>query len=155
MGAHDCVDEAQAKAVPRLRAAGVEAGEAAEDMLMLGQRNPWTVFAHQQDCIAARLLDMLPAVVTATGGTLPILMDGGVRQGSDIVKALALGAKAVLVGRPQFHALAAAGIAGAAHMLHLLRTELELAMIQTGVQNVRFLCNDHVGRRLTRDIVNF
>jgi len=100
-------------------------------------------------------LDMLPAVVTATGGTLPILMDGGVRQGSDIVKALALGAKAVLVGRPQFHALAVAGIVGAAHMLHLLRTELELAMIQTGVQNVRFLCNDHVGRRFTRDIVSF
>ena len=76
-------------------------------------------------------LDMLPAMVEAAGG-LPVLMDSGVRRGTDILKALALGARAVLVGRPQLHALAVAGVPGVAHMLHLLRAELELAMAQTG-----------------------
>ena len=76
-------------------------------------------------------LDMLPAMVEAADG-LPVLMDSGVRRGTDILKALALGARAVLVGRPQLHALAVAGVPGVAHMLHLLRAELELAMAQTG-----------------------
>lgn len=59
-------------------------------------------------------------------------MDGGVRQGTDVLKAIALGASAVLLGRPQMHALAVAGMLGVAHMLYLLRAELELAMAQTG-----------------------
>jgi hypothetical protein len=63
---------------------------------------------------------------------LPLLMDSGVRQGTDVLKAIALGANAVLLGRPQMHALAVAGMLGTAHMLYLLRAELELAMAQTG-----------------------
>ena len=62
----------------------------------------------------------------------PLLLDSGVRQGTDVLKALALGANAVMLGRPQLHALAVAGMLGVAHMLYSLRAELELAMAQTG-----------------------
>lgn len=77
-------------------------------------------------------LEVLPAIVEATGGEAPLLLDGGVRRGTDVAKALALGASAVLLGRPQIHGLAVAGLAGVAHMLHLLRAELELTMAQLG-----------------------
>lgn len=75
-------------------------------------------------------LEVLPAIAQAVH--VPLLLDSGVRWGTDVVKALALGASAVLVGRPQLHALACAGWLGVAHMLHLLRSELELAMAQLG-----------------------
>ena len=84
-------------------------------------------------------LDLLPAVAEATQGQVPLLLDGGVRQGTDVVKGLAVGAKAVLVGRPQMHALAVAGMPGLAHMIHLLRTELEAAMAQLGCPRVDLL----------------
>lgn len=74
----------------------------------------------------------LPAIVAAARGQLPVLVDGGVRSGSDVFKALALGAQAVLVGRPALWGLAAAGAAGAAHVLRLLRDELDLVMAQCG-----------------------
>ena len=77
-------------------------------------------------------LEVLPAIRAATPAHIPLLMDGGVRQGTDVLKAIALGASAVLLGRPQMHALAVAGMLGVAHMLYLLRAELELAMAQTG-----------------------
>lgn len=77
-------------------------------------------------------LDMLPAMVEAVEDRIPLLLDSGVRHGTDVLKALALGARATLVGRPQLHALAVAGVQGVAHMLHILRTELELAMAHTG-----------------------
>lgn len=77
-------------------------------------------------------LDALPAIAAAVGREIPLLLDGGIRRGTDILQALALGATAVLVGRPQLHALAVAGIPGVAHMLLMLRTELELAMVHTG-----------------------
>jgi len=81
-------------------------------------------------------LDVLGSVVEATGGKVPLLMDGGVRTGSDVVKALALGAAAVLIGRPQLHALAVAGTAGVAHAIHLLRTETEAVMAQLGCRDI-------------------
>lgn len=77
-------------------------------------------------------LEVLPAIRAALPGSIPLLMDSGVRLGTDVLKALAMGANAVMVGRPQMHALAVAGMLGVAHMLHLLRAELELAMAQTG-----------------------
>ena len=77
-------------------------------------------------------LEVLPAIRAALPGSIPLLMDSGVRQGTDVLKAVAMGANAVMVGRPQMHALAVAGMLGVAHMLHLLRAELELAMAQTG-----------------------
>jgi 4-hydroxymandelate oxidase len=61
-----------------------------------------------------------------------LLLDGGVRRGTDVLKALALGADAVLIGRPCVHGLAVAGAVGVAHVLHILRAELEVAMTLTG-----------------------
>jgi 4-hydroxymandelate oxidase len=81
-------------------------------------------------------LEVMPGMIDAVGGKVPLLLDGGVRGGTDIAKALALGAAAVLIGRPQMHALAVAGMAGVAHMLHILRAELELAMAQLGCRTV-------------------
>ena len=81
-------------------------------------------------------LDVLASVAEATDGTVPLLLDGGVRTGSDVVKAVALGASAVLIGRPQLHALAVAGMAGVAHAIHLLRTETEAVMAQLGCRDL-------------------
>lgn len=81
-------------------------------------------------------IDLLPAVVREVGADVPVLMDGGVRRGTDILRALALGARAVLIGRPYIFALAAAGAVGVAHVLRLLRAELELAMALTGCADV-------------------
>lgn len=77
-------------------------------------------------------LQALPAVVQAVAGQVLVLMDGGIRRGTDIFIALALGAQAVLIGRPYIYALAVAGAAGVAHVLHLLRTELEMTMTLAG-----------------------
>ncbi|QNP50589.1 alpha-hydroxy-acid oxidizing protein [Diaphorobacter aerolatus] len=77
-------------------------------------------------------IEVLPAIRAVVPSHVPLILDSGVRFGTDIVKALALGATTVLVGRPQLHALAVAGMPGVAHMLHVLRAELELAMAQTG-----------------------
>jgi 4-hydroxymandelate oxidase len=75
---------------------------------------------------------LLPRIAEAVGDTLPLLVDGGIRRGTDVLKALALGARAVLIGRPQVQALAVAGAHGVAHVLRLLRDELEIAMALTG-----------------------
>ncbi|MCY4389630.1 MAG: alpha-hydroxy acid oxidase [Desulfurellaceae bacterium] len=77
-------------------------------------------------------LTALPRVRAAVGPDFLVLLDGGIRRGTDVFKALALGANAVLVGRPQVYALAVAGALGVAHMLRLLREELEVTMALTG-----------------------
>ena len=74
----------------------------------------------------------LPGLAEAAGDDLPLLVDGGIQRGADILKAVALGARAVLLGRPLLWGLATAGAAGAAHVLRLLRDEFELAMAQCG-----------------------
>jgi 4-hydroxymandelate oxidase len=81
-------------------------------------------------------LDALPEVVEAVAGRLPVLMDGGVRRGTDVVKALALGAVAVMVGRPAAWGLAAEGEDGVAGVLEILRAEVENAMALTGCRSV-------------------
>ncbi len=75
---------------------------------------------------------MLPRIAQAVGASMPLLVDGGIRRGTDILKAMALGAHAVLVGRPAVWGLANAGAAGVAHVLRLLRDELEIAMALCG-----------------------
>lgn len=89
---------------------------------------------------------LLPAVVRALGGRMPVLVDGGVRRGTDVLKALALGARAVLVGRPQVHALAVAGAHGVAHVLRLLRDELEITMALSGCRHVSEVSADALWR---------
>ncbi len=76
---------------------------------------------------------LLPAVVDAVAGASPVLVDGGIRRGTDVLKALALGADAVLIGRPALYGLANAGANGVAHVIRLLRDELEIAMALTGI----------------------
>ncbi len=78
----------------------------------------------------------LPRIAERVGGALPLLVDGGIRRGTDVLKAAALGARAVLIGRPQLHALAVAGAFGVAHMLRLLRDELEIAMALAGCRTL-------------------
>ncbi len=79
----------------------------------------------------------LPAVAEAVGGDLTVLMDGGVRSGLDVLKALAAGAKACLIGRAWAWALGARGEAGVSHVLEILREELHVAMSLTGCTDVR------------------
>jgi 4-hydroxymandelate oxidase len=79
---------------------------------------------------------LLPAVRAAVGPGVPVLVDGGIRRGTDVLKAVALGADAVLLGRPYVHALAACGALGVAQALRLLRDELEIAMALSGCKTL-------------------
>ena len=88
-------------------------------------------------------LDALPEVAAQVAGRVPVLMDGGVRRGTDVLTALALGASAVLVARPTIWGLAAEGEAGVAGVLEILRAEFENAMALTGCRSV-----DEIGRAL-------
>jgi 4-hydroxymandelate oxidase len=82
---------------------------------------------------AVASLDALPAVVEAVAGRGEVLMDGGIRRGSDVLKALALGARAVLIGRPTYWGLALGGAGGVQHILELLRAELALDLMLCGI----------------------
>lgn len=89
----------------------------------------------QLDHVAATL-DALPRIVDAVGDQLTVLLDSGVRRGTDIVTALALGAKAVLIGRAYLYGLAAGGEGGVAHALDILDEELRMAMALTGCTRI-------------------
>jgi 4-hydroxymandelate oxidase len=91
-------------------------------------------------------LDALPEIVDAVAGRVPILMDGGVRRGTDVVKALALGATAVLVGRPTAWGLAAAGEEGVLDVLRILLVEVENAMTLCGCRTPADVTRDHIAR---------
>ena len=80
---------------------------------------------------------VLPRIADALGGALPLLVDGGIRRGTDVLKAMALGASAVLLGRPYVYGLANAGAVGVAHVLRLLRDELEIAMALCGCRTLQ------------------
>ncbi|MCB1901454.1 alpha-hydroxy acid oxidase [Cognatazoarcus halotolerans] len=84
----------------------------------------------------------LPAITDAVGDSLAVLVDGGIRRGTDILKAIALGADAVLIGRPVIHGLANAGAAGVAHIIRLLRDELEIAMALCGCARIADISSD-------------
>jgi len=81
-------------------------------------------------------IDALPAVARAAGGRIPVLMDGGIRRGTDVLKALASGAAAVLIGRPVIWGLACGGASGVTRVLDLLRLEFEMSMALAGVTRV-------------------
>jgi len=85
---------------------------------------------------ARATIDVLPYSVAAVGGSIPVLIDGGIRRGSDVVKALALGAKACLIGRPQLWGLTVGGEAGVVHLLDIYRREIDRVMGLCGVSRI-------------------
>ena len=91
-------------------------------------------------------MDALPEIVGALNGRLPVLVDSGFRRGTDIVKALAMGASAVGVGRPYLWGLGAFGQSGVERVLQILRRETEAAMRQVGAPTIRDLTPDMVRR---------
>lgn len=97
----------------------------------------------QLDGVAASL-DALPEVVDAVAGRVDVLMDGGVRRGTDVVKALALGARAVLAGRAPLFGLVVDGADGVARVLELLRAEIELALALCGCTSPADVARAHV-----------
>lgn len=99
----------------------------------------------------ARQLDYTPAtisvleeVVHAVRGRIPVLVDGGIRRGTDVFKALALGAQAVLVGRPVIYGLAAKGEKGVRQVMKMLKNELEITMALSGCPSVKEIKRNHV-----------
>lgn len=92
-------------------------------------------------------IECLPEVVEAAAGRIPVVIDGGFRRGTDIFKALALGAKVVCVGRPYIWALAAFGQAGVERVIDMLRLELDLVMKQCGVRSLAEISRASVGFR--------
>lgn len=91
--------------------------------------------ARNLDTVPATI-EALPAVVEQIGGRVPVLVDGGIRRGTDVVKALALGASAVLIGRPYLFALGVAGASGVSRSVTILRRELQIAMALTGRRSI-------------------
>jgi isopentenyl diphosphate isomerase/L-lactate dehydrogenase-like FMN-dependent dehydrogenase len=114
---------------------GVEHGAAAVVVSNHGGR--------QLDGVPASI-DALPRVVEAIAGRAEVLLDSGVRRGVDVLRALALGARAVLVGRPVIFGLAAAGEEGAQHVLQLLREEVELGLRLLGCTSPAEVAREHV-----------
>ena len=88
---------------------------------------------------------LLPEVVEAVAGRMEVYVDGGIRRGSDVVKALALGARAALAGRAPLWGLAADGEAGARRVLELLRDEIELALALCGCTSPAAVTPGHLG----------
>lgn len=102
---------------------GVQAGVAGIMVSNHGGRNLDTVPA---------TIDALPQVADKVAGRVPVFVDGGVRRGTDVLKALAFGASAVLIGRPYVYGLGAAGQAGVTKVLSILQREFQMAMVLTG-----------------------
>jgi isopentenyl diphosphate isomerase/L-lactate dehydrogenase-like FMN-dependent dehydrogenase len=99
----------------------------------------------QLDGVSATI-DALSEIVEAVDGRIDVLLDGGIRRGTDVLKALALGADAVLVGRPALWGLAVGGEQGAGRVLELLRAEVELALQLVGCRTPAELTRAHVAR---------
>lgn len=108
----------------------VEAADAGVDAIVVSNHGGRVL-----DCGQASI-EVLPEIVRAVGGKIEVLIDGGFRRGTDVLKALALGARGVLVGRPICWGLAAAGAEGVAHILQMMTSELERAMLLTNVPDV-------------------
>jgi 4-hydroxymandelate oxidase len=104
----------------------------------------------QLDTVPATI-EVLPQVADAVGGTVPLLLDGGVRRGTDVLKALALGADAVAIGRPVLWGLAVDGEAGVARVLGMLRAELDQALALCGCRSPRDVSPDLIWRKTCRE----
>lgn len=128
-----------------LLAKGVMHPDDAADLLALGC-DGLVVSNHGGRALAAApaSLTVLPAIRARVGAEAVVLLDGGVRTGTDVFKAIALGADAVLIGRPQAHAIAVAGALGLAHLLRLLQDELSTCMALAGRFQVSNIVRDDV-----------
>jgi len=120
----------------------------AEDALLAAEHGAAGVIVsnhggRQLDGVAASL-DALPEVVEAVGERVEVLVDGGVRRGTDVLKALALGARAVLVGRPALWGLAVGGEQGVRDVLELFRAEISLGLTQLGCRSPADVAGAHV-----------
>jgi 4-hydroxymandelate oxidase len=116
---------------------GIEAGEDAELAVMSGADGIIVSNHGGRATETGRgTFDALPEVIQGAAGKIPVMMDGGVRRGTDVYKALALGAKAVGIGRPAAWGLATLGQAGVERVLDILNNELRLAMIGCGARTV-------------------
>jgi isopentenyl diphosphate isomerase/L-lactate dehydrogenase-like FMN-dependent dehydrogenase len=102
--------------------------------------------ARQLDTVPATI-DALPPIVEAVDGKIEVHIDGGIRRGTDVFKAIALGAKAVAVGRPIIWGLAVNGQDGAKHVLDLLRKDFELTMKLCGCQKIQDISDDMIFNR--------
>jgi L-lactate dehydrogenase (cytochrome) len=100
----------------------------------------------QLDCVSASL-QALPEIVNAVGGQIEVLMDGGIRRGTDIVKAICLGARAVLIGRAYAYGLAAAGEAGVSRALEILRDDVERTLRLLGCESIARLNSSYISWR--------
>ena len=103
----------------------------------------------QLDCVPASL-QVLPEIVEAVNGRIEVLMDGGVRRGTDVIKAICLGAKAVLVGRAYAYGLAAGGPAGVRRAIEILRTEMERTLKLLGCPSISALDRSYINVGLSR-----
>lgn len=117
---------------------GVMTAEDAHEAVRRGVSGIWVSNhgARQLDSTAATI-EALPEVIQAVNGRVEVYVDGGVRNGTDVLKALALGARAVFVGRPSVWGLACNGEAGVRQVLELLNHELQVALILCGCRSVR------------------
>lgn len=100
-------------------------------------------------------IQVLPEIVAAVNGQIEVLMDGGVRRGSDVIKAICLGARAVLIGRAYAYGLAAGGPAGVTRAIEMLRTEMERSLKLLGCPSINALDRSYVNvntHRLTREM---
>jgi len=103
-------------------------------------------------------IECLPEIVAAVNGRIPIIVDGGFRRGTDIYKALSLGATAVGIGRPYCWGLGAFGQAGVERVLNLLNRELTIAMMGSGTPTIASIGPDYVldvGHRVERGRMGF
>ncbi len=100
----------------------------------------------QLDTVPATI-EVLPEIAATVAGRIPVLVDGGVRRGTDVVKALALGAQAVLIGRPYLHGLAAGGAEGVAHVQRILLREFRMALALLGCKDLAAVTPAVIWRR--------
>lgn len=96
---------------------------------------------------APATLDVLPRIVESVAGRVPVLVDGGIRWGTDVLKALALGARAVMIGRPVLWGLAVGGASGVRSVLEILREELSTAMALAGCSSIETIDRSLVEKR--------
>jgi len=103
----------------------------------------------QLDCVPASL-QVLPEIVSAVNGQIDVLMDGGVRRGTDVIKAICLGARAVLIGRAYAYGLAAGGPAGVTRAIDILRAEIDRALKLLGCASISALDRSYVNLERNR-----